>query len=249
MQIYDLHTHTIFSDGDATVEYLIEKAEEKGYKLGISDHIFCCGMDTIEHIENYLEFLGRYDVLRGVEANMGQDFTLPKPLSNKVDYCIASVHAVPDENGDLIFLNEYFGYKAKHLIDKQYHKNYNPDFSEKYMENIIHMVEDTFANQRVDIYGHPTVLPFYEELEGTPFLYDWEVSILRLCKKYDVALEISGLWQEPTESIIIKAREMNIKFSFGSDCHRLNEACNLTYVEKMIKKIGINEDELFIPIR
>jgi len=247
MQIYDLHTHTILSDGDGTVEYLIEKAKEKGYCLGISDHIFCCGIDTIKDIEKYIAYLEQYDVLKGVEANIGQDFTLPDILVARVNYCIASVHAVPDEDGNLINLSKYFGYRSKHL--GEYNKNYNSALSEKYMENIIVMLKDSFANQRVDIYGHSTVLPFYEELEGTAFLRDWENDILGLCKKYNVALEISGLWKQPSELVIRKAREMGLKFSFESDCHMLSEVCDLAYVEDMIAKTGICEEELFIPSR
>ena len=247
MQLYDLHTHTTFSDGDGTVEYLIERAKEKGYKLGISDHIYCAGLDRNEDIEKYLEYLENYDVLKGAEANIGQDFILPDFLAARLDYCIASVHAVPDENGNLISLSEYFGHRAKHR--DQYVKNYNSNLSKEYMKKIIRIVEDTFARERVDIYGHSTVLPFYEELEGTTFLRDWENDILGLCKKYNVALEISGLWKQPSEQMIKKARKIGLKFSFGSDCHKLREACNLSYVEDMIVKTGICMEELFIPSR
>lgn len=245
MQIYNLHTHTTLSDGSASIEYVIQKAKEKGYKLGISDHIFCGGINTLEAVERYLDTLGRYEVLRGAEANIGEDFRLPDRLAYKLDYCIASVHYYFNEHREKEWLSSYFGNRAKH--HNNYVPNYNKGLCEHYMEQILKMVEGTFKTQRVDIYGHPTVLPFYEDLGRTRFLVEWEDEMIGLCKKYQVALEVSGLWHEPNMQLVQKALRQGVKLSFGCDGHKLEEVCELGYVEKMIEVLGIRQEQCYKP--
>ena len=40
LNIYDLHTHSLYSDGQATVEYIMERAAQLGYHAGTSDHLY-----------------------------------------------------------------------------------------------------------------------------------------------------------------------------------------------------------------
>lgn len=245
MKIYDLHTHSTFSDGDATVEFLVEKASEKGYVLGVSDHIYCGQLDTENEMKRYLDYLDQFDVLKGVEANIGADFTLPDSIMYRIDYCIASVHFVPDRDGSIVHLSQYFGWRCGHRPD--YVRTFRNSDSQFLLEESLRQIEKNFSTQRVDILGHGTVTPFYTYMDGTQIQLDFENELLSLCKKYNVALEISGLWKEPSERVILEAKSRDIKFSFGSDCHRLNEVCDLEYVHKMIEKAGIEEKNLFIP--
>jgi histidinol phosphatase-like PHP family hydrolase len=245
MKLYDLHTHSTFSDGDATLEYLVDKATEKGYRLGVSDHVYCGQIDTEAQMERYLDALDRFDVYKGIEANIGTDFTMPDRILGRLDYCIASVHFLPARDGSVLRLSEYFGWRAGHRPD--YNLLYSSDDSQFFLEESLRLMEKSFSRFRVDILGHSTVTPFYMDMDGTQFQIDFENELLSLCKKYNVALEISGLWKEPSKRVIMNARERGIKFSFGSDCHKLAEVCDLEYVCKMIDETGITRDELFIP--
>jgi len=245
MKIYDLHTHSTLSDGDATVEFLVEKASEKGYILGVSDHIYCGFIDTDKQMKTYFDTLDRFDVLKGVEANIGMDFRLPDSVMYQLDYCIASVHSLPDRHGSIIRLSQYFGWRCGHRPD--YVSPYQTSDSEFLLEESLRQIEKSFSTERVDIIGHSTVTPFYTDMDGTQIQLDFENELLSLCKKYNVALEISGLWKEPSERVVLEAKNRDIKFSFGSDCHWLKEVCDLEYVHKMIEKANIEEKNLFIP--
>lgn len=245
MKIYDLHTHSVFSDGDATVEYLAERAAEKGYGLGVSDHIFCGQIDTEGQMEHYLDELDRYDVYKGVEANIGTDFSMPDRIWNRLDYCIASLHFLPARDGSMLKLSEYFGWRAGHRQD--YNLPYHSEDAKYLLEKNLVLVEQTFSRFRVDILGHGTVTPFYDDLNSTQAQLDFENELLNLCKKFNVALEISGLWKEPSKRVVLSAREKGLKFSFGCDCHRLAEVCNLEYVHRIVEETGICEKELFVP--
>lgn len=247
MKYYDLHTHTVWSDGEASIEALEAVAMKKGIGLGISDHLFSSGLYTLERLADYLEALEAHDVLRGCEANIGEDYTLPDHLAAKLDYVIASIHSAPDLKGGVISLSEYFGERAGE--DVRWSWDIDKSRSEEYLEAILPRVEKTMQNQRMDILGHCTVLPFYELLKGKAFLLDWENALLSLCKKYHVALELASLKEEPCLAMVRRANEMGVRFSLGSDCHFLKDACDLTYALQMVAQAGITEAALFVPKR
>ncbi len=48
--IYDLHAHTIYSDGDKTPLEVVRLAEEKGVAVAITDHDECRGFGEISHM-------------------------------------------------------------------------------------------------------------------------------------------------------------------------------------------------------
>ncbi|AYO31522.1 MAG: putative hydrolase [Thermoanaerobacteraceae bacterium] len=244
MKYFDLHTHSIYSDGDASIEELKKMADEKGYGLGISDHIFCPPILETDDIKNYLDILDNYPVLKGVEANIGQDALLPDSILKRLDYVIASVHWLP-YNGSILYLSEYFGYRAGHR--DMYVQKYDKRYSENLLEICLKIIEKTFTSTRVDILGHPTVLPFYEDLIGSSFLEHWEDEVINLCIKHNVAIEISGLWKEPGKSFIKKAYNKGAFFSFGSDCHKIEEICDLDYPIKVVKEAGIPFERIYIP--
>lgn len=244
MKFYDLHTHTTFSDGDATVEYLLKTAKEKGYGLGFSDHIFAGGNDTIEKIENYLDTVKNTDAFVGVEANIGEEYHLPDRLENKLDYVIASIHSLEDRDERLIF-SSYFCYRSGSA--DSYTPNYHIERSEEYMENMFKAIEWTMRTQRIDILGHATVNPIYEAMGDTSFRRDWDKAVIDLCLKYHVTVEISNLWKEPHEEFLKLAKERGAMFSMGSDCHLLKQCCNLDYPISIVEKLDISEDRIFIP--
>lgn len=247
MQLIDLHTHTNMSDADIPLEDLIEVEREQGLILGVSDHFFCNGIYTLRDVNLYLDILSRYSVYRGAEVNMEHRFNLPEEMDDRLDYVIASVHSMPDGRGGFVPLNQYFSNRSGHA--DHYDKNYSSDMNRYYLAYIIQMIEKTFSTQRVDILGHATVLPCYDELYGTSFVEQWEDAVINLCKKYEVALEISGLWRAPRREMILKAKQAGLRFSMGSDCHRRLQIGDLAYPETIAEELGLTESDFFKPRR
>ena len=247
MQLYDLHTHTNMSDARFSIEDLVEVERQQGHMLGVSDHLFCCGIYTLNDVKNYIDVLMQYPVYRGAEVNMEHRFNLPDNLDDDIDYIIASVHNMPDGRGGFVPLGQYFSNRSGY--SKEYNKNYSSSMNRYYLAYIIQMMEKTFATQRVDILGHATVLPPCDELFGTAFLTQWEDAVINLCKKHNVALEISGLWRAPNVDMIRRAFEAGLKFSMGSDCHDPVQIGDLQYVEKVIEEVGLTQEDFFVPKR
>lgn len=244
MKYYDLHTHTTYSDGQASIDELVAVSSEKGYGLGVSDHLYCGGMDTDEDVLAYLEALEKYPVLKGCEANIGEAYSHSDNLISRFDYVIASVHAAPDLMGKSMPFNLYFGQRAGE--DCIWNNPFCMGRSEKYLTALLPIIEHTMQTQRMDIYGHCTVLPFCEHLAGSKFLIDWENELIALCKKYQVALEISGLWKEPGLDMVRRAKTAGIKFTFGSDCHLKKDICDIEYSLKIAEEVGIGDGDLLV---
>ena len=245
MPIYDLHTHSTFSDGDASPEQLLALYAARGYQLGIADHVFCPGLnESFAQIETYFDALQDYPLLIGVEANIGAPIQWPERLLTKFDYVIASVHAV-QYKGEQLWLSPYFGQRAGHRPECRL--DYDRRDSRSILEDLLRRIEATFSASRVDILGHCTVLPFYEDLNGTVFLDQWEGEIIALCQKYRVAIEISGLWREPGRGFLEKALRAEVQFSFGSDCHRFAETGDLEYPLQMLTELPEIGNRLYVP--
>jgi len=102
----DLHTHTTFSDGENTLEEMVNKAREKGYEyIGISDHapsVASRGEEEVKRLiekrrEEIDELNKKYTdikILFGMEVNILADNSLglPDEMLKILDYAIASIH-------------------------------------------------------------------------------------------------------------------------------------------------------------
>lgn len=246
MKYYDLHTHSRHSDGQAAIAELVEAAAKKGYGLGVSDHLYCGGMDSREAVCSYLDELESYPVLKGCEANIGEDYSCYDKIISRFDYVIASLHHIPDFQGNRLHIGRYFGERAGDA-GCVFENPFLMEESERYLTNVIPVIERTMQTQRMEIYGHCTVLPFCEYLAGTAFIADWENTLISLCLKYDVAMEISGLWKEPGLDMVRRAKAAGIKFTLGSDCHLKKDICNIEYAIAVTKNAGLcEEDFLFM---
>jgi len=106
--VYDLHVHSSYSDGDASVEQIVKKAKEVGLKVvAIVDH-------SIEHRfglnerkarkrqEEIDKFASKYDieVLSGIECGIKADGEIVLPKF-KFDLVLASIH-------DFLYAEEYY---------------------------------------------------------------------------------------------------------------------------------------------
>lgn len=167
---YDLHTHTVFSDGDNTPEEMVKAALEKGFSaIGISDHCYtffdesyCLQKDKIEEYKSCVRALkekyrGRIEVLLGIE----QDYEATAPTDD-YDYVIGSVHYLKTSHG-FVPVDE-----NKEIFQRMIKEDFDGDvyaLCEAYFAS----VADLYNRTHCDIIGHFDLVKRYN---GDGSLFD-----------------------------------------------------------------------------
>ena len=150
--MFDLHMHTVWSDGTNTAEEMVQEAIRKGLEtVGISDHSSGdpCGM-TLEQSADYRaeiarlkeKYAGQIRVLCGLERDyFTDDFA-------DYDYTIGSVHwlAMPDGHHVPI---DYMAEKLREGADRYFGGDFYA-LAEAYYAMMAKVVEVT----KCDIIGH-----------------------------------------------------------------------------------------------
>jgi len=195
----DLHVHSKYSDGTASVADIAEKARSLGYKfVAICDHSrsarYAGGMEPrellrqLEEIKKVNAGLGKagFRVLAGVEVDIKADGTLdfPDTLLRKLDVVVASIHS---------------------------------GFKQRVTERIVAAMK----NPHVHIIGHPTGR-LISRREG----YDIDLDrVMEAARETGTALEINAYYDRIDLSDLNcrKAKELGVKLSIGTDSHRLEQ--------------------------
>lgn len=239
MELFDLHVHSIFSDGRDTPRDIVISAIEKGVKtLGFSDHSYtefderyCIQRDkqaeyirTINELKN--EFSDKIKILCATE----QDFYSTAPTSG-YDYVIGSVHYVlidgkyipVDETADIL----------KQAADK-YFSGDILSLCEAYFENVGKVYEKT----KCDIVGHFDLITKFNEQEqlfdenDPRYIRAYRKAVDKIiedCKVFEINTgAISRGYRTtpyPSENIRSYIRQKGGKFILSSDSHQKETLC------------------------
>jgi len=192
----DVHIHTVYSDGDRTIEQMAEHAQSLNYEyIVITDHSQSLGIagglgperlrTQIKEINELNQTLTDIKIMKGMEVDILSDGSLDMDaeLLDKLDLVIGSIHT---------------GFKQS---------------KERITGRIIKAMESGF----VDLIGHPS-----GRLIGERDAYevDWDV-VFKAAKKHKVAMEINSypLRLDLTDIMIKKARSYGLKFMIATDSH------------------------------
>jgi len=192
----DLHVHTDWSDGKATLEEMARQAQARGLSyIAVTDHFRFSQaikglseddlLRQVEEIARLNEKLEDFHILAGVEANIGRDGSLdvPERLLKRVDLVIASVHS-------------HFRLSKKEMTQR-----------------LVRAVE----NEYVDVLGHPTGRLIGER---PPYEADWE-EVFHRAAKAGTFLEVNANPQRLDLSAdhIREAIAVGAKLLIGTDAH------------------------------
>ena len=163
--MFDLHMHTVFSDGKNTAEEMVQEAVRRGLEtVGISDHSSGdpCGMKLEENTAYKAEiarlkikYAGQIRVLCGLERDfMTDDFS-------EYDYTIGSVHWLKMPDGHCLSI-DWTPEKLREGAEKYFGGDFYA-LAEAYYETEARVVEVT----KCDIIGHFDLVTKF--LEANPF--------------------------------------------------------------------------------
>ena len=239
MELFDLHVHSVFSDGRDTPRDIVISAIEKGIKtLGFSDHSYtefderyCIQRDkqaeyiqTINELKN--EFSDKIKILCATE----QDFYSTAPTSG-YDYVIGSVHYVLID-GEYIPVDE-----TADILKQAADKYFSGDIlslCEAYFENVGKVYEKT----KCDIVGHFDLITKFNEQEqlfdenNPRYIRAYRKAVDKIitdCKVFEINTgAISRGYRTtpyPSENIRRYIRQKGGKFILSSDSHQKETLC------------------------
>jgi len=192
----DLHVHTDWSDGNASLEGMIAAAQSRGLEyVAITDHAKFAEViggltpddlnRQIDEIAKLNEHLEGFRVLTGIEANVGPhgDLDVPDALLARLDFVIASVHA-------------HFRLSRDAMTAR-----------------LVRVCE----NEHVDALGHPTTRKIGER---PPIEADWD-AVFEVAAKGGTAMEINAnpIRLDLNASLIRRAIGAGVKLTIGTDAH------------------------------
>lgn len=217
----DLHLHTTYSDGIATIAEMARAAKGMGYQyMAVSDHTkslkIAGGLDEErvreqgEEIRALNENLEEFQVLRGSEVDIlsGGRLDLDDSVLEDLDVVVASIHQGFSQSSEV--LNE--------------------------------RVEGAMKNPHVDIIGHPT-----GRLLGRrePYALDVE-NLLDLASKTGTALEVNACPDrlDLGDEHARKAAARGIKLAIGTDAHSVSDLRDMRYGVGVARRAWLSKFEV-----
>lgn len=234
----DFHTHSLFSDGNASIEVMVRTAAEKGLKtIAVTDHMplpfktrYAMDMDAIGGYQKQIREArhrhgDRIQVLAGLEMEFSPEISewARDLVAMGWDYLIASVHGLfVDGRPHLINGN-------RQEFDQALFQGFHGDI-QALCRQYYTVLSQAFETGWFDTAGHLDVVKkhnarFFRETD--PWYRDMVFQTLEVLKNRRMKMEIntSGLFQPPSAPypstwIIQEAARMGIPLVFGSDSHR-----------------------------
>ncbi|MCX6246298.1 MAG: histidinol-phosphatase [Bacteroidetes bacterium] len=244
--LFNLHTHSNFSDGSSDPEDYIKEAVSQGFdSLGFSDHSpvpfenkFAIPQESLdEYVDTILALKKKYpslSILLAFEVDYIPGLTQPFELYRKtyaLDYLIGSVHLVKNEaSGKLWFidgpdisiydngLKEIFSGDAGLAVTAYYRQ-----------------LQEMISTQKPDIIGHLDKIKMYNRdrffSEQEPWYGKLVEETLDLAAGTGSVIEVNtrGIYKKRSETlfpgpeILKKIRLRNIPVTITSDAHKPHE--------------------------
>ena len=196
----DLHVHTKWSDGSASIEEMAEKARQLGLEyLAVCDHSKSLGIargldearlrEQMAEIERLNEGLEGFTILKGIECDVKADgrLDLPDSVLRDLDFVVASVHS---------------GFKADE-------------------EQMTKRIVSAIHNDYVSAIGHPTGRLIQRR---KPYALKLE-EVFDAAAAQGVMMEINA-FPDRLDLDDVNSRsamERGVRMSIGTDAHTLNQ--------------------------
>ncbi|MBQ4137246.1 MAG: histidinol-phosphatase [Clostridia bacterium] len=227
-EIFNLHTHTVYCDGDDTPEELVTKAINKGFcALGFSGHMNSFDAEVSMSREGERKYLEEINSLKEkykdkirILAGVERDYYESEPLLD-YDYVIGSVHYL--KIGDEYLPLDYSAPRFEEIASVC-------GGYKKLCENYFSLVGDTLSKINADIIGHFDLIVKYNE--GGVFFDEEDPVYLKYAtdameKLCHIPFEVNtgagsrGYKNHPYPSITLlkKLRDMGGSVVYSSDCH------------------------------
>ena len=236
----DMHVHTALSPcgwSEMSIEAIIRAAEAQGIKhLAITDHIHP-GTD------------------RAIVAQVKEELSRAEKSIDVYVGCEADITAVGAHEVDqkLLELTDFVMVSASHFHEtfiSQPRSASKSDVARHFLEMFSYAASLDF----VDVIAHPLyVMPDTYD-QRAPAELDTEdlMPAIRMLKKNNIAVEISRRALAPAQTPFLLSfyrlcKQEGVKFSIGSDAHRLADVGRTKLVEPLVTELDLKDDNIWLP--
>jgi histidinol phosphatase-like PHP family hydrolase len=236
----DLHVHTALSPcgwAEMSLEAIIRAAEEQGIEhLAITDHIHP-GTD------------------RAIVAQVGDEIrrvekSIDVYLGCEVDITAVGAHEVDQ---DLLQMTDFVIVSANHFQEtfvSQPRSAGKTDVALHFLE----MFNYAASLEFVDVIAHPLyVMPgTYDPKAPAELSAEDLMPAIRMLKKNNIAVEISRRALAPEQTPFLLSfyrlcKQESVKFSIGSDAHKLADVGRTRLVEPLVTELDLQDDNIWLP--
>lgn len=266
MPKYNLHQHSVFSDGKEEPYKYVERAIELNFSaIGFTEHSplpFNTPFSLKEeNIQNYIDeidslkdkFSDKLEIYRALEMDFvpvfSEDFDYWRKEC-KTDYLIGSVHLVSSSKENPLWFTDG---PDPDIYDQGLHEFFGGDIK-KAVKTFYTQTNQMIETQEFDIIGHFDKIKMHN---ANRFFTDEDVwyrklidETVELIKEKDLIVEINtrGLYKKrsdklfPDDYALKLVKEKNIPIIVSSDAHKPDEINNLfPQTVDYLKKMGFKE--------
>jgi len=248
---YNLHQHSLFSDGKSEPVKYVEKALELGFTaIGFSEHSplpFATSFSLKEEqIDEYIQTLNELKekhkdqlaIYRALEMDyipeLSDDFDHWRERC-KTDYLIGSVHLVKPEGYNDLWFTDGPDYK---IYDKGIEMYFGGNI-QKAVKSFYHQTNQMIETQHFDIIGHFDKITMHNRnrffTDSEKWYRDLVNETVELIKQKNLIVEINtrGLYKKRSDTFfpdgyaLRQVKENNIPVLISSDAHHPSEIAML----------------------
>jgi histidinol phosphatase-like PHP family hydrolase len=234
-QPLDCHAHSTCSDGVLSPDDVIAAAGARGVRGTVSDHAsrdVKFSLKSVAEVEEYEALIAH---LPYRSAEFCSHDSLWRELTDvqlgRFTHRIGSLHAVTVGDGSLV---------------RMFQKDLPVGLSyTAYMAQHVDAIDALADEMPVEIFAHPTLLPYALPAEEL-----WEESheerlVLALARN-DIAFEVSNRYR-PHGRLVQRAVAHGVRLSLGSDGHQREQIGNLAWPLALTRSLGVMDDALYDP--
>lgn len=221
----DLHLHTIWSDGNATPQRMLQKAKELGIEyLCLTEHSrsrkLQSGMGAVQVIRqnSVINLINKetkkFKILKGIEVDILQngELDLPSGILKGLDWVVGSVHSHWSSN--------------------------RKQNTQRVLNAIQSGLLDVIGHPTSTLVGKPGVPNYYRK----PADLDWD-QIFKDCSQYKVALEVNSFPArlDLNHDLIEKAIKAGCQIVVNSDAHATEHLELVKFGAALVKDVPSNK--------
>ncbi|TDA33477.1 MAG: hypothetical protein DSO03_00040 [Hadesarchaea archaeon] len=220
---FDFHVHTIYSDGSASSDLILEAAAGRDLEaVAITDHGpgLSVGAEApkllqlSEEVHRMRKESG-FKILAGVESNISPDgvLDLDSEILRKLDLVTAGVH--------------YLNSKDHKTQAMEYLRAVRGALRSRSFRILVH-----------PLYYNKSLLPWIPREDVEEFVEELAGA--------EVAVELNSKYRTPDREFLQECLRRGVKLSIGTDAHHLGEVGAVEWQLSVLRKLGVKREDLIL---